>query len=377
MTATVSAPVTARERITNLDTLRGVAVLGILVMNSVSFGLPDPAYFNLDAAGSGNWLDWVFGVAGEIFVDQKTMALFSALFGAGIVLFVERASAKGRRPIWFSLWRNLLLALIGLGHAMIWEGDILRVYALCAPVLIATRRWSPRLLLGLGTAAMLTSAVGFAAMQPTISAEGTELGSFWFTGEDTMSDGVGLLLLVDFFFRALGMMWIGVALYKLGVMQGQRSRELFRRMAVVGLGIGLPLATLGVVVQAIGDYQPGVALIGQVPNTVATIPIALGYLALISLWDKQPATWLHDRVRACGQMALTNYLTQTIMGVIVLGFVFDGTLGRAEIGVFILAVWALQLAWSKPWLDRFRFGPFEWLWRVATYRAWQPLRRTS
>ena len=172
------------------------------------------------------------------------------------------------------------------------------------------------------------------------------------------------------------MMWIGVALYRLGIMQGTRPAGFYRRIALIGLGLGLPLSTLGVIVQAVGDYEPDVALIGQVPNTVATIPITLGYLALITLWDMRPTTAVHDRVRACGRMALTNYLTQTIIGVTVLGVVFErGQLGRATILAFVVCVWLLQLAWSKPWLERFRFGPFEWLWRCATYRQWQPLRR--
>ena len=89
-----AAPITRSERITNLDTVRGIATLGILVMNAVSFGLPQPAYFNLNYAGSDTALDWIVGVLGEVFVDPKTMAMFSMLFGAGIVVFADRAAAK-------------------------------------------------------------------------------------------------------------------------------------------------------------------------------------------------------------------------------------------------------------------------------------------
>ena len=111
------------------------------------------------------------------------------------------------------------------------------------------------------------------------------------------------------------------------------------------------------------------------PNTLATIPVALGYLGLISLWNQRAETALHRRVRAVGRMALTNYLTQTIIGIVVLRGLFDSDdLTRTWIAVFVLAVWLVQLAWSQPWLERFRFGPFEWIWRVATYRKWQPLR---
>ena len=112
------------------------------------------------------------------------------------------------------------------------------------------------------------------------------------------------------------------------------------------------------------------------PNIVATIPMALGYIAVITLWNQRSTTRLHERFRAVGRMALTNYLTQTIIGLLVLDglFSFD-TLSRTQIFIFIVAVWVLQLSWSEPWLNRFRFGPFEWLWRVATYRKLQPIRR--
>ena len=94
------------------------------------------------------------------------------------------------------------------------------------------------------------------------------------------------------------------------------------------------------------------------------------------LWNQRPETRWHERFRAVGRMALTNYLTQTIIGLLVLDGLFEfGSLNRSQIFVFIVAVWALQLAWSEPWLRYFRFGPFEWLWRVATYRKLQPIRR--
>lgn len=377
-TGQAGAPIDRAERITNLDSLRGVAVLGILVMNSVSYGLPEAAYFNIDAAGSGSWLDRTLAIAGEIFVDQKTMALFSILFGAGIVLFADRAEIKGRRPVWFSLWRNLLLLGIGVLHTLVWDGDILTVYALCSPVLLLLRKRSVRTLLITGTIAVLTSAVWAASAQIDISDSGAELGTFWFVDGGTIGDTAGVFLLADFFLRSLGMMLIGVALYRLEILNGTWPREFYIRMVRIGLLVGLPLTIAGVIVQAAGDYGPDVALIGQAPNTLATIPIALAYVGLITLWAQRSETNLHRRIQAAGQMALTNYLTQTILGIIILRSVFArGELSRSAIWLFVLVVWVLQILWSQPWLARFRFGPFEWLWRIATYRKFQPLRRTS
>ena len=96
-------------------------MLGILLMNAVAFKFGLVPYLNLSAGGSETWLDWSVGIFGEIFVDQKFMGLFSLLFGAGILLFIERAEAKDRRPILLNLWRNALLLAIGILHALLWK----------------------------------------------------------------------------------------------------------------------------------------------------------------------------------------------------------------------------------------------------------------
>ncbi len=370
-----ATPISRTERITNLDAVRGVATLGILVMNAVSFGLSRPSYFNLDHAGSDNWLDWVVGVAGEIFIDQKTMALFSLLFGAGIVVFADRAEAKGKHPVRLSLWRNLLLLMIGLIHQAFWFGDVLTLYAICSPVLLIMRKRSARTLFIAGGVCIAVSVLAMVIAQLMID-PATELGDYWVDENVAMSDTVGIAFLLDFGGRALGAMLIGVGLFRAEILQGQKSAAFYRRMARIGFGIGLPLSVLGVVIHVANDWSGDVALIGAVPNILATIPLALGSVALITLWNRRPETRWHERVRAVGRMALTNYLTQTMIGLLVLDGLFEfGSLSRSQIFVFIVAVWALQLAWSEPWLRHFRFGPFEWLWRVATYRRIQPIRR--
>jgi len=370
-----NSPTLTKERISNLDAIRGVAVLGILVMNAVSYGLPRAAYFNLSAAGWNSLADKVVGVAGEILVDQKMMGLFSLLFGAGIVLFADRAQARGTRANPLILWRNVLLLGIGLVHTMMWEGDVLTVYAICAPVLVILRRVRPSILLVLGTVTVLSSAVVALIVQLTIPLDGTGLGDYWFPNGGAMSGSVGFFLLNDFFARALGMMLIGVALYRLGLLNGTREPSLYRTWIRWGMGIGIPLATIGVAAQIATGFSPRVAIVGEAPNTLATIPVAMAYLGLISLWNRRGEGWMHRRVRAAGRMALTNYLTQTLAGVLVLrGLLGAGGRSRAHIALFVAAVWAVQLAWSEPWLRHFRFGPVEWLWRSATYRSVQPLR---
>ena len=367
------APTGAGERIAALDVIRGVAVLGILTMNAVGYGLTDAAYWNIGAGGIDTWLDWVIGGAGEIFFDQKFMGLFSMLFGASIVLFADRAAARERRANWLSFWRNLLLLGIGALHMLLWDGDILVLYAVCSVFLLALRKRGPRTLLVLGVGMMVGAAALAIAAQQWIGADGAALEGYWKDG--AMSDNLGLWFAGDAFLRALGMMLIGVALYRTGVITGERSPAFYRRAAVWGLVIGLPLAAGGFAFVAVGDFSPDAAIAGTAPNTLATFPLALAYLSIVALWSLRPATALRRRVSAVGRMALTNYLTQTIIGVLVLEMLFDPDgLNRSWLVLFIVAVWGLQLWWSQAWLARFRYGPFEWAWRCATYRRLQPLR---
>ena len=259
----------------------------------------------------------------------------------------------------------------------LWEGDILRVYAACAPLVILLRRRRPVTLLVTGTLIVLSPGAVSAVVQATIDDPVSQLGGLWFDA-GTMSDAVGLWFLYDVFARGLGMMLIGMALYRLDVLNGRRDRSFYRRLAVVGLSVGLPLAALGLALVAASGFSGDVALVGSVPNTVATIPMVLGYVGIVTLWDAAGDTPLRRRVRAAGRMALTNYLTQTVIGIVVLRGLFGAEeLTRSGVAVFVLAVWALQLWWSQAWLARFRYGPVEWLWRVATYRRRQPLRLDS
>ncbi|MFV0407589.1 MAG: DUF418 domain-containing protein [Propioniciclava sp.] len=363
------------SRIVNLDLIRGIAVLGILAMNSLAFGLPAAGYANLAAAGMAAPWDWALGILGEVLIDQKFMALFSMLFGAGVIMVADRAQAKGISPVRHTLWRNAILLVIGLAHSLIWDGDILVVYALAAAIVLAARGLSVRALLVVGSLVFACSPVAAVVAQTAVGPGGSGLGEYWLA-DGVMSDGVGLFLLSDALLRAVGAMLIGAALFKSGYLRGVATAAQYRRMAGWGLGIGLPLAGLGVVIQIQSDFAPSFALISTIPNTIGAIPVALGYIALISLWNQGGPSALKLRLQAVGRMALTNYLSQTILGVTILGMIFaDHTFARAELAVFVVGVWALQLLWSQAWLARFRFGPVEWLWRSATYRRWQPMGR--
>ena len=368
----MTAP-SAAGRIASLDVVRGVAVLGILLMNIVGFGLGISAYFNLAHRGSDTFLDRAVGVCGELLADQKFMAVFSLLFGAGIVLFHERATAKGRNGVTLSLWRNALLLLIGLAHATLWEGDVLTVYAVCAPVLIAARRLADRTLVWLAIAIVALSPLFAMMAQDGIDATGSGLGEYWGVA-GAMNDEVGLWLLVDFFGRALSLMLIGIVLYRNGFLAGRLPREVYVRTLCVGGTFGLAAAATGVALLFATGFAPEVAVVASIPNTIGTIPSALALVSAILLAMPHLGR-MHDRLAAVGRMALTNYLLQTVLGLLILRVLVGGPLGRlALLGVAVL-IWGAQIALSVWWLERFRYGPIEWLWRAATYRALPPFRR--
>ncbi len=379
-----SGPVTESDRITSLDLLRGVAVLVIVLMNAVSFKHGLAPYLNLSAGGSETWLDWTIGVFGEIFVDQKFMGIFSLLFGAGILLFIERAERREGRPVLLNLWRNVLLLGIGILHAILWDGDVLIAYAISAVFLLALRKLPSRTLISTGAVVYLLSVPLMLLMQAIVNGTDVSLAGIWEPGEvgsgsdPALSDSLAGLVLLGYFLRALGLILMGAGLYRLGFMNGSMAASTYRLVAALGLGIGLSLATAGVVVTALGDYSRDVAFIGQMPNTLGSIPASLGYMSLIILWNQRRDSRLKRRLLATGRMALTNYLSQTVLGMLALNVLLtDVSVTRTGIFAFCVGIWVLQLWWSPLWLSRFRFGPAEWLWRVATYRKGQPLRRQA
>lgn len=370
-----SGPVTNTERITSLDMIRGLAVLGILPMNALVFGLDRAAYFNVSADGIGQPFDWVLGVLTMIFIDQKMMALFSLLFGVGVVIFADRAEAKQRRVVWLSLWRFTLLFGVGMVHAALWFGDVLALYAMCAPIVLLIRRVPVRFLLVIGVIFSLLGTALAPFIQSTVEVNLDELGYFWFAGEEELGPTVEAWFVVNAAGRALGLMLIGVALYQLGIVQGERDDSYYRRLLRWGFGVGVPITMVGSVVHAITDWSAENAITGTIPTGLGTIPMAVGYMAIIILWNRSGSRHL-ERIRNTGRMALTNYLAQTVLGLVTLGWLLgDVSLTRTMIAAWILVVWAVQILWSTWWLARFQYGPFEWIWRCGTYRSWRPIRK--
>ena len=374
----------SNERITNLDFIRGISVLGILIMNSLYFALPSSVFYNHPSAGVNGIIDWIFVFLTEIFVSQKMMGLFSILFGAGIVLFIDSATNKGyKRPKLLSFWRNSLLLFFGFLHAFLYEGDILRVYGFSAIFIFFIYKKNTKLLIFLALFFTLFSSIIAYPWQNFFDTEGKliisetnintwpdklGLASYWFPDVMDTGGAIGSYFGLDAVFRAIGMMLLGVVLFRKNILSGDLDVKIYKRMISLGLAMGIPLGILSLLWLGLNDYSPGVAIIGFIPNKLGIIPMAIAYIGIFSILNKQLAYKTSSFIRSCGRMALTNYITQTIFCFIFFKVLFaDIELTRKEIFIFVLIIWAIQLIWSKYWLDKFKYGPLEFISRKATY----------
>lgn len=405
--ATRPAPVTGAERILALDVLRGFAVLGILVMNVQSFAMPFAAYSNPTHWGEPGLLGyWLWGFA-ALFAEQKFMTIFSLLFGAGVALMLERLEERGAKVARVHYRRAVGLMLIGAAHAyLLWYGDILFTYGACALLLYFFRRVRPTRLLIIGIAALCISPLvgqGFQLALPHMPPETREQimsgmspsdemiaaeaeiyrGGWWQQMQHRVPTSIMLetvVLLMFTLWRAGGLMLIGMALYKWGVVTAARPPTFYRRLAVVGFCLGFPLAGAALWWNLRHGFSFEATWFSNgVLNYVGSLGVSLGYIACVMLWclSRRPGTGTRA-LGAVGRMALTNYLLQTILCTLIFyghGLGLFGHVDRAQQWLVVLAVWAFQLAVSPWWLARFRFGPFEWLWRSMTYLRPQPMRK--
>ncbi len=426
---TAAGPVTAGERISSLDTLRGVAILGILVMNIYAFAMPFIGYMDPLRIGGTEPLNvgtWIFT---HILFDQKFISVFAMLFGAGLVLMTERAEARGVNPRRFYFRRQLWLVVIGAVHGyLIWFGDILFAYALIGMLVYRLRKWRPRTLIitaclllpvtvlfNFGNATMMEQVMAQVAEIEALQAEGEDLDeeqqqvladwekqrAFAFpTDEDVQEETDAYLgsyldavrhrapvvAMMQFFmvlfyglWRISALMLIGMALMKLGVLTAERSTRFYRRFMLVSYALGLPLTIFSALDLHAHEFdQLYVMRAGGLANYFGSVIVALGHVGLVMWLTKTGGLRrLMDRFAAVGRMALTNYLAHSVILTAVFygyGFGLYASVPRFWQMGFVVAVIGLQLLWSPWWLARFRFGPAEWLWRSLTYGKRQPMR---
>jgi len=422
-------PISGNERFVSIDVLRGVAVLGILVMNIYAFAMPFIAYNNplamggLEAHNLGTWF------LTHILFDQKFLSIFAMLFGAGLVVMSTRAESRGTRFGRIYYRRQFWLLLLGAIHGyLIWVGDILFMYAVIGMLVYWFRNFKPRtliivavllfpvaLLLSFGNATMIDKTIIGVAEIQELQAAGTELSdeqteileewevlrSFMApTDDDVQADidayrggypeivthRVPTILMLQlagtlFFgiWRVGALMMIGMALMKLGVLSGERSVSFYRNMMIIGYLVGLPLTIFSAIDANAHHFDPLYAMrVGGIANYWGSIIVAFGHIGLVMLVVKAGALQrLMTRFAAVGRMALTNYLMHSIILTTVFygyGFGLYGSIPRFWQMGFVLAVISFQLLLSPWWLNRYRFGPVEWLWRSLTYWKRQPFR---
>ncbi len=406
------------QRFESLDAIRGVAVMGILAMNIVAFALPFSAYSNPAAAGPPGGADLAAWYFNFIFVDSKMRGLFSMLFGASSLLVIERAEAAGRSPLRAHFARMLWLALFGLAHYyFIWFGDILFLYAACGFLLFAFRHLSVRALSWWAAGFFLVGAALFLALWGSLLAAQADAlpadagagargalnqieAAMGANSPDYARDialyrgGYGSIVahrttetagepvkgLVMMLWESMGLMLAGMALMKSRMLTGEWPAARYLKWAVACFLVAAPpLAGLAVYQERAGFS--GVAVFGGTAALSMPFDILMtfGWAALI-LWLIRVAASeaVRARLAAAGRMAFTNYLvTSIVMTTIFYGYGLGlfGSVGRAALYLFCIGMWAAMLLWSKPWLERFHYGPLEWLWRSLARARLQPMRR--
>jgi uncharacterized protein len=406
-TDSVLAPVAPGDRIFNLDMLRGWAILGILAVNAMAFAWPIAVEFS---QGTRPFAMSVANVTGDwvtaVFFQDKFRTLFTMLFGVSIFLVggdrdnQARSSLLRRRLLW--------LGLFGLIHGLaFWYGDILLHYAYCGALMLLMRSWSARRLLWVGggvTAVWSALTIAGALLGPVVmAAVGPEFAAKAAAGGPAASPadimaiveqvrggyGPALLQNLQAWIMVQGfslflipvsvpLMMIGLGLFKSGYLQGRGPAWLYVLMTLVGAA---NLALLG--------YAEGMAVTGgtlpveglAAAAAGAATLITLGYVSLLVLMTRSGLKPLTAVLVPVGQMAFTNYLTQTLIMASLFympwGPLWYGTMGPGALWGVVGAVWLSQLIWSPLWLSRFRMGPLEWLWRCLSYGRWVPLLRTA
>jgi uncharacterized protein len=406
------------DRIASLDTVRGIAVMGILAMNIVAFGMPFAAYMNPAAYGGAEGINlgsWLFNA---VLIDGKMRGLFSILFGASTLLVIQKAEEAGRGGAGAHYRRMFFLLIFGLIHFyFIWFGDILSLYALCGLLLYAFRRKSPGALTGWAIGFLAASFILFSAMSlsaamaddPSIPAEQRE-GMQEAKRQIELETGANspkiaqdleiyrgpysgqvdlrvnemrffpFISLLTFGWETMGLMLIGMALFKTGYLTGAWEPARYRKWAAWCFGLGIPGAAVLAVVVMNSGFDAAIVFGSAVAWSMPfDILLAIGWAALVILWVKRGGdSPLRDRVAAAGRMAFTNYLMTSILMTAIFygwGIGLFGDLNRISLWIPVLAMWGLMLAWSKPWLERHHYGPLEWLWRSLSRGSLQPLRK--
>ncbi len=418
----VLAPVSEQQRINSIDVLRGVALLGILLMNIVGMALPDPAYW--DPSGYGGDTGWnlrVFFTTSLLF-EGTMRGIFSMLFGAGVILFTARKEAEGAGLELANAWykRTIWLIVFGLLHAyiLIWPGEILYFYGIVGMFIFPVRHVSAQKLIGFS----IFLFVVIAALNINESRKAGKLYENWVAAGEIMEQGGTLtedqrfdleawnkkvdelkpgmetrervisnmrggyfsavkvmapfsqFMQTTFFFRhgfmdVLSMMLLGMGLFKLGVLHGKRKAGLYGLMVLVGYGVGITVNWFETTSYIHDNFSVLSYYRNQRTYDLGRLFTTMGHVGLVMLCTKTSFLGFMKRaLAAVGRMALTNYIMHTVIATTIFGiFKQYGHWQRYQLYYLVFSVWTFQLIMSPIWLRHFRFGPLEWIWRWLTY----------
>ena len=418
MTRVEAAPATTSLRITTLDAVRGFAVMGILLLNIVDFGMPGYAYIDPNYYGGATGADWWAWATTYVFADGKMRGLFTMMFGASCVLIAEQAVGIGQSPARVHYSRMFWLFVIGMIHAyLIWAGDILVLYAVSGALMFALWRWRARALLALGIALLmiklslgLMSYSALSRLQAQAAAPGAtesvrkEWSDFIHSAAPPPETAVEDLrayrgswreaaqariafarimqtqILAYSLLDTFALTAIGIALFRNGFFNGTWPRRRYWQIVAGGFLVAAPLYVPLVLWIESTRFSPVTLVATEAIHLTLLRPwMSLAWASLVILFVQSPAMpWLSNRLTAAGRMAFSNYLGTSIVCTLIFngyGLGWFGYLSRWQLYAVVALVWALILLWSKPWLDYYRYGPFEWLWRSLSRWHLQPMRR--
>lgn len=432
------APLQQTERITIIDSLRGIALLGILLMNIPFFAMPFQAAENLNIRNEYSGLNYYSWLVVNVGFEGTMRGLFSLLFGAGTILLLHRLEKKSaeRNPADIYYRRLIWLLIFGLINAFIflWPGDILYAYAICGLFLFPFRNMKAKHLFMFSMLFLLIftlkgTTVWYDMKQTKVKGEhalSLEKKKIKLTEEQTEDKGkwagfqekmkietlrkdaaketakmqqgyFGVMThLKDInvkiestgfysfaFFDVMVFLFLGMALFKWGVLTGERSTRFYAILMVAGYTFGLALAYLHTRTLVQIRFDPTAIFDRLLINyyQVKRIFITLGHVGFVMLLYKYHiADMLLKWLSRVGQMAFSNYLMQSIIcGFIFYGFGLKwfGYMERFQLYIVVFGVWIFQVVFSNVWLSYFKFGPFEWLWRSLTYWKKQPFKRKA
>lgn len=425
------SPTSNAERIRVLDTIRGVAVLGILFMNIVGFGLPS-AYEDPTIWGGHEGADLAVWRIAALLIEGTMRGLFTLLFGAGALLFLQRIAERAGHGRATRLYyrRTFWLLAFGLVNAyvLLWEGDILVFYGIVGLILFFFRKLPASKLIAVAAIAVAlqislalvefgnyvtvranaqTAQLAYDVGAPLTRSQFEALkelqqeeASLKPYREELEEQVLGMresyasaaqriherlsyvytsYLPRHGFVDALSLMLLGMALLKLGVLTGAASNATYFRMMIIGYAVGLCVNAYEIAMLEGDEFSAEVLIASYLTYDLGRIPLTLAHLAsIVLLCRAQWFTRAAEVLAAVGRMALTNYMAQSVIALFLFtgaGLAWYGELRRHELYYVVAAICTAQLIWSPLWLRYFQFGPLEWLWRSLTYWRVQTMRR--